>query len=306
MLSTQSKIFLLSACLLASCVGASCTQIDPHVSGGFVESDVEWEDAFTHSQAWAAETTMLDVQVGVGNLEIVAGEEGLVTIEVRARATDLIAVGARTPEFAGHVSVEEVAEKLVVVDKHIGVDGWSVDVKIYVPPSEFVKLAGPLSLKAVAGVGNLDVALGEYSLASVQALTGVGDVHFAALRVADSLELTSGVGTVDVVVERCSAEHCQISSGVGDIHARFDVLDGSKLSGKSGTGSVSLSLPKDSPAQYDCGSGVGSISGASALGLTLADSFVGAKASGAVGEGGPSIRLTSGVGDVTLSSHKVR
>jgi len=201
-------------------------------------------------------------------------EEQIASLEVTTRAGRIEVLPADGAEMIVEATVRaekkhiEEHELTGVFSDHVTVSSAGAKLKIAeAHASAWDKKHWQVSLKIM-----LPRAL------SVQATSGAGDVRVR--QAAGTVSLTSGAGQVKV--------------------ALLEAPPGGDVELNSGAGNVVLELPGEVNGRFDIAAGVGSVKVDSTLGLKVKRHVVGATASGTVGSGGPTYKLATGAGTVTV------
>ncbi len=233
----------------------------------------------------------------------------------------------------GQVSVNRGVANQVFVS--VTTTGWKIPDDIHIIPSQqgnaievqvrqqqhwfsfsrgtiAVSVTLPPTANLDLSTGNGDVTLSSFG-GSLRAATGNGTIHASDLR--GNLAMHTGNGSFDGSGLDGSLD---VHTGNGAIHAsgRFDALEldsgrggihvtalsGSKMASGwrigTGVGPITVVLPADISAELSASTGVGHI--ATKFPVTISGSLAGSSVNGRLGAGGPTLRIHTGVGDVTI------
>lgn len=144
-----------------------------------------------------------------------------------------------------------------------------------------------------ASSGNGDVRVDE-GATEVRASSGNGSVRVAGAR--GAVNASSGNGRVDVST---ASGPVTASSGNGEIRVSMaSVRSAGNMSFSSGNGSITLLLPKNFGAELDASTGSGSIH--SDFEVRTSGRITSGRVRGTIGAGGPTLRISTGNGRITL------
>lgn len=161
-------------------------------------------------------------------------------------------------------------------------EGVSVNFTIYLPTEAELSLEtgmGSISVDGIDGRQVLDTGMGSIEVAKVHGNlklhTGMGSIKVR--EATGSLDLDSGMGSIDIDITRKMED---------DIYAH------------TGMGSITLELPEDADAEISASTGMGKIS--SNLPITVRGTLTSSSIKGELGQGGPKIQLSTGMGGIRL------
>lgn len=158
--------------------------------------------------------------------------------------------------------------------------------------------SGDIELDGASGEVTLDTGSGDIAVRNVRdgnlvADTGSGDVSGGTIAVG-SLNVDTGSG--DVKLSDVSASEVLVDTGSGDVEIGF-LSEPRRLSFDTGSGGVRLTLPDSWSGRVELDTGSGSIhSDFRMLVEEMDDDYV----SGRIGEGGGSLEVDTGSGNITL------
>lgn len=226
---------------------------------------------------------------GMGDVDVVLGEAGAVTVEGQAggagtdgaqlivlRETDRVIVCIAPPDA-------ECDEDGIRFERRRNRDRADVDVRVTVPPGSEVDVSSGMGDVSVRGVAE-----------PVFAASGNGDV--AVEGVGSEVEASSGNGSVRVMT---TGGPVSASSGNGDIEVEMgEVPVDARMRFNSGNGDIVLTLPASFAGEIDATFGNGGLQ--SDFPVTLSDGFSRHRVRGVIGSADARIRASSGNGDLLL------
>jgi hypothetical protein len=226
---------------------------------------------------------------GMGDLDVVLGEAGAVTIEGQAggggadqaqlvvlREGDRVIVCIAPPEAA-------CDEDGIEYERRRSRRPNNVDIRVTIPPGSEVDVSSGMGDVSVRGV-----------VEPVFAASGNGDV--AVEGAGSEVEASSGNGSVRVTT---TGGPVSASSGNGDIEVEMgDVPADARMSFNSGNGDIVLTLPASFAGEIDATFGNGGLQ--SDFPVTLSDGFSRHRVRGVIVSADARIRATSGNGDLVL------
>jgi DUF4097 and DUF4098 domain-containing protein YvlB len=161
-------------------------------------------------------------------------------------------------------------------------EGVSVNFTIYVPTKTELSLdtgMGSISVDGIDGRQVLDTGMGSIEVkeapGDLKLHTGMGSIKVR--EATGSLDLDTGMGEIDIDITRKVED---------DIYAH------------TGMGSITLELPEDTDAEISASTGMGKVS--SNLPITVRGTLTGSSLKGELGKGGPTIKLSTGMGGIKL------
>jgi hypothetical protein len=240
----------------------------------------------------------LTLQADNAALNISTGPAGEVAVRVTTTGWKIPADVRVTGTQTGNDIRVEVRQ----VHHWISFSHGSVTVDVTVPSQADLDLStgnGAVTIGAVMGTVHVSTGNGRIEAngahGSVSLHTGNGRVEATGLD--GSLATHTGNGSVHVSGR---FDSLRVDSGRG--HVEATVLAGSKMSGDwqigTGVGSVTVSLPSNFSAELEGSTGVGHIT--VAFPLTVSGSLTGSSVRGRIGNGGPTLRVHTGVGSVHI------
>lgn len=241
-----------------------------------------------------AGVSRLNVATNVGDVHVRRGSVDGATVTATVRVSRDLQERFPTADLVRDVRIERDGDTLRVANAHLGesdAEDWHVALEIEVPYE--------LDVECKVGVGDVHV---DGVVKGVTIEAGVGDVTVDGLDGA----LAVDVGTGNARIRAASLDGGSVTTGVGNIDVE---VSGSGPTGElrceSGTGGVSLALPAGVAADVTAEAGVGSVR-VEGLGggITVEERVTGGSARGAVNGGGPTIRLTTGVGDIRVAGRE--
>lgn len=161
-------------------------------------------------------------------------------------------------------------------------DGVSVSFTVYLPTE------AELSLET--GMGSIDVAGidGRQVLDSCMGSIEVKEVN-------GDLKLHTGMGSIKV---REATGSLDLDTGMGEIDIDINEKVQDEIYAHTGMGSITLELPEDTDAEISASTGMGKVS--SNLPITVRGTLTGSSLKGELGKGGPTIKLSTGMGGIRL------
>lgn len=187
----------------------------------------------------------------------------------------------------------------------VGWHGRSPEVTVETPGEADLNVHSGDGSLAVAGIrGSVDLKTGDGSIATEDTVgplrinTGDGAVHVH--RAEGSINAGTGDGSMQL-----EGRFTQLEAHTGDGSVQLSLLPGSSLQSSSrvttGDGSMAISLPRDLHADVQASTGDGSI--ANGLPLQISGGSDRHNVRGTMNGGGPTLRLHSGDGSISLSAH---
>lgn len=248
-----------------------------------------WTREFTVPVELGRNTQAVDLQTVVGDLEVGPGN-GQLQVIVKARR-DRVEEGEVSDRADDHFSVRQEDGTLVIRslheqdDEREGGNPWQVSFALQVPRPMAVAArtaVGDIEVSEAEGAVRLHTSVGDVTVdsdaaASVSATTGVGDVTLRCARVSGGVVVESATGSLDVLL-----------GSVGD---------GTEI--KTGVGDINLDCGRGLSAQLQLSTGVGRIQ-TNGVELTGTRRMVGQNGSVEIGQGGRSIPVATGVGNITV------
>jgi hypothetical protein len=226
---------------------------------------------------------------GMGDLDVVIGDAGAVTIEgqeggggtdeaqlIVLRESDRVIVCIAPPDA-------QCDEDGIQFERRRNRNRTDVDVRVTVPPGSEVDVSSGMGDVFVRGV-----------VEPVFAASGNGDV--AVEGAGAEVEASSGNGSVRVTT---TGGPVSASSGNGDIEVEMgEVPVDARMRFNSGNGDIVLTLPASFAGEIDATFGNGGLQ--SDFPVTLSDGFSRHRVRGVIGSADARIRASSGNGDLVL------
>lgn len=183
-----------------------------------------------------------------------------------------------------------------------GDDGDRLEVRIRVQMPRrfdvhFATGAGSVTLADVEGQVTGETGAGNVRLEAVRGRvdisSGAGNVEVG--RVDGALAVETGAGNIKL---RDVRGRLRVNTGAGNISATITEQPDAASSLESGAGNVAVYLSDRVRAEVRASTGVGSAS--TDFPLTVNEGWMGTTIEGGIGEGGPPLRLSAGMGNVTI------
>lgn len=144
-----------------------------------------------------------------------------------------------------------------------------------------------------ATTGNGDVTVGETN-GRVDVTTGNGDVHVDGAN--GPVSVTTGNGKIFVLTSRGAVD---ANTGNGDVDVRIKSMPIERdMRFNSGSGAIRVSLPADFSGQIDASTGNGTLS--TDFDIAVLGRLDAQHIRGTIGRGGPTIRMSTGNGQIVL------
>jgi hypothetical protein len=265
--------------------------------------------AFAALPAFASEATFdrtlsvggqaeLTVSTGAGNVHIVRGSSGQIKIHGRVRSNWGSNSEERVSEIAKNPPIEQTGNIIRIGGHHENMRNISIDYEIEAPDNAF--------LEAGSGSGDVtDDGVGQ----NAKLNTGSGNIHASGLKGGFTVNTGSGniyadqSGTGDVRAETGSGniELRNLHGGLRATTGSGDIKIGGSPDGdwklETGSGNIEFS-PGNTGFTLDASTGSGSVR--TDHEMTVQGSFDKHHIAGKIGGGGPTVRIQTGSGDVTI------
>jgi hypothetical protein len=225
---------------------------------------------------------------GMGDLDVVVGGAGVVTIDAEAGGTSTTDAQLIVQQDGGRLMVCVAPLGAECDEDGIRFRGrrrnrTSVDMRVTVPPGSELHASSGMGEVSVQGVRD-----------PVFAASGNGDVVVTGA--ASEVEASSGNGSVRVST---TGGPVSASSGNGDIQVEMGAVPAdARMSFNSGNGDIVLTLPATFAGEIDATFGNGDLE--SDFPITLSGGFSRNRVRGVIGSADASIRASSGNGDLVL------
>lgn len=145
-------------------------------------------------------------------------------------------------------------------------------------------------LNLSTGAGNIEV---EGMAEKLKASTGAGNIDLRDIKA--EFDVSTGAGNIDI--DNSSAKGgCKLNTGAGNIDFEGNVNDLSEIEASTGMGNVDFQIPEETKMSLDASTGVGILEG-SFIRTNSKDKF---HFTGDINGGGPSVKLSTGVGNVRI------
>lgn len=259
-----------------------------------------------HEERSIGDLTSVRIVTNVGDLRVSPSSDGRLHVEAEVRVHDDRALEAVEADFERDVVMLQEDGQLTIKNRHLDADDaddWYVSFTIELPDVESVELESGVGnmwlrhdgqlARCHAGVGNIDFRGGVETL---ELTSGVGDAQAAG----DMRSATVACGTGNVRVEASGLLNGQLETGVGNVAFETTGSVGERLSCKTDTGDVRISLGADFDGSVEASTGVGSVSLAGCQGVSVSREMVSASAAGSLGSGSAQVSAKAGVGSVTV------
>lgn len=238
----------------------------------------------------------LNVSTGSGNIHLVPGTSG--QLKIHGRVHSNWGNEERVREIAAHPPIEQTGNIVRIGGHQENLRNISIDYEIEAPADAF--------LEAASGSGDVtDNGVGQNSKLS----TGSGNIHAAGLKGG----FTVNTGSGDIYAEQTGAGDVHAQTGSGNMELRnlrgglrAHTGSGNIKAGGSpqaywtlGTGSGNVEFwPGNTGFTLDASTGSGSVH--TDREMTVQGSFDKHHIQGKIGGGGPTVRIQTGSGDVTI------
>jgi DUF4097 and DUF4098 domain-containing protein YvlB len=249
--------------------------------------------------------TELELKTFDGSIEVTSWDKPQVAVTIERRA------GSQAEAEALKVTSEQTGNRIVIhavkperEDVHVGWNqGRSVRFVVTIPRTTDLNATSGDGSIAVAGVtGRVDVRSGDGSITAndVSGDVGIetGDGSVSAEAISGNLKINTGDGSISV-----KGQPRALMAHTGDGSVSVDVTSatapGSDWELTTGDGGIHVALPAGFNAQIDAHTGDGGID-ANAWGLRATGEDRN-DLQGAIGSGGPTLRLRTGDGGITLT-----
>lgn len=258
----------------------------------------------------AADLKTIEVNTSSGDVTIEKSDGAVVQVDVILTVKSSSEEKAEAAFEHTNINIEALEDLLNIEVKNSG-SGFSflgfgklypdIQIMILCPPDIDLKVAtGSGDVAAVALQGNSKIATGSGDIlfdsvsGNIQVATGSGDV--LAKDFEGALDAATGSGDISVtgLIPRF-----KVATGSGDVH----IVSHANISGDSkaatGSGDVQIELPENSSFHLNAESDSGDIR---LLFLSSGDFNASDSLDVQVGEGGPSLNLGTGSGDITVKA----
>jgi len=221
---------------------------------------------------------LLDVRNGVGDITLRSGADDAVTVVYTLTAyADTTANAQR-----------EVAQMRVIVTQEDG----RVQVNAVQPPP-----ANP------SRTNRVDLVITVPRMIDLVLRSAVGDIDVRGLRTPERLDVSTAVG--DITLREIEAGPRTIVAGdAGNVTFAGALADSGSASLTTEVGKIDVRLPQGTAAELDARTVVGGISlrGLNTSRRSLSKTIPGATLTATLGEGGPALKLSANVGDISLNT----
>jgi hypothetical protein len=233
------------------------------------------------------------VRFRAGKVTVIGDAEESVRIEAAVKLRDTRPTPSGMQDFDDHVRLSTEGDTVRIADAHMkqpDEKDWQIEFTVHVPAHLAVEVnggVGQIQLTQIAGKTNVH--------------SGVGDVRVVSAAQVEGLEIHAGVGDVHVQIDGLK-EALTVDNGTGDITAHVVTVPPTfRIWLNTGVGDATLRIPNGTAGRFDLDTGVGNVRVQGLEGLTINDKGPGGDGGGQVGEGGPEIKLETGVGDVSVA-----
>jgi hypothetical protein len=227
----------------------------------------------------------LDLRSGAGNITVHTGDSGTVSIEARIRARDSwlgMSADKKIEEIEAHPPIEQHGNTIRVGGGNRELNKDVVfEYDLTVPPET--------DLKTTTGAGNQTIR-GIYS--RVEATSGAGNIGIED--VTGDVHVRTGAGNLDISNAR---RGLVAETGAGNIGAEGNPKRDWRL--QTGLGNIRLQVPETASFDVDARCGLGHISMKHEF--KVRGSISSNRVEGRVGDGGPSVRLENGAGNIDIN-----
>lgn len=229
--------------------------------------------------------TVIEIQSGAGNINVRAGDAQSVSVTGRIRARSSwpgMSGEAKVQRLRDNPPIEQQGNTIYIgrINEHELRRNVTISYDITVPPDTQITSttgAGNQRIRGITRPVNARTGAGNITLEDVygdaQLHTGAGNIDVRGPQ--GSLLAESGAGTV--TADGSPKRNWQVTVGAGSIHVHVPMSASFDLNAQSGFGSVSIDRD-----------------------LKLQGSISNSHVSGTVGNGGPTVQLSSGAGSIRV------
>lgn len=245
-----------------------------------------WSEGSFHRDLQVSGNVDLQVESGAGRITVHSGDVQKVSIDAHIRAR-----GASPWGFSGEQKIRQLENNPPIeqhgnsirigrIEDHNLRQHVRIDYDVIVPPQT--------QLKTATGAGNQRI---QGIQLAVKARSGAGNITVE--QCTGDARLETGAGSIDV---RDAEGALDLATGAGSVDVRGTPKHDWRL--RVGAGRIHLKVPRASSFDLDARSGFGAVSIAS--GLKVDGSISSRRVQGKVGNGGPTVDLSSGAGSINI------
>ena len=239
----------------------------------------------------------LSIATGSGNIHVTRGSDSVVHVFGRVKS-NWGGSEEKVREIAANPPIEQTGNIIRIGQRHQNLHNISIEYEIQAPAASY--------LDANSGSGNItSEGVGE----NVKLNTGSGNIH--ASGISGDLYLNTGSGNIEAEQEKAGDVKAQTGSGSIDLRNIRGALHATTGSGnikaagtptrdwhlETGSGSVEL-WPGNAPMTLDASTGSGSVHADHEM--SVQGSFDRHHVVGKINGGGPTVRVQTGSGGVTV------
>ena len=238
----------------------------------------------------------LKVETSAGNIDIkqTGGSQIVIKADKKVRGTS--AENKKLILENMVVSLEQNGkEVLVAVKTKDGENFWDWQRDNY----KTYQITINYDIKIPESIQGLDLSTGAGNIKAgvkaekVKANTGAGNIDLKDMDA--EFDISTGAGNIDID-NSAARGNCKLSTGAGNVDFKGKVNDISGFDASTGMGNVDFRVPEDTKMSLDASTGVGVLEGSFAD--TRPDDKFHFK--GDINGGGPSVKLSTGVGNVNV------
>ncbi|MBI5850411.1 MAG: hypothetical protein HZB39_05145 [Planctomycetes bacterium] len=220
----------------------------------------------------ANEIVAVAVNNGAGIVRFAASKRDAIDVDVEVFLDEARPQTDAAKSVDAHLVVTRDGDRLVLNDSHAGdhdAGDWELRITVHVP--------GSRTIQVDQAAGSVELALDRCR--DVRVVNAAGSIQADVGFVEGALDLRAHSGEVVAAVRESIAGDASVETQ---------------------TGRASLALPKGAPGAFDVSVDVGGLVVDPRFGLDVERSLTGARATGRMGDGGPSYRVRTLTGEAVL------
>ncbi|WP_027628170.1 hypothetical protein [Ruminiclostridium cellobioparum] len=237
----------------------------------------------------------LKVETNAGNIDIRKNDSSQISIKANKKVRGTSEESKKIILENMVISLEQDGkEVLVAVKTKDGENFWDWQKDNYKTYQITINydIKVPESIKGLSlstGAGNIQAEAG---VDKVKADTGAGNIDLKGMNA--QFDVSTGAGNIDIHNSGAKGD-CKLSTGAGNVDFKGKLDDLSVFDASTGMGNVDFRVPAETEMSLDASTGVGILEG----------SFISSKDDkfhfkGDINGGGPSVKLSTGVGNVSV------
>jgi putative adhesin len=243
-----------------------------------------WSEGSFHRDLPVSGNVDLQLEAGAGRITVHSGDVQRVSIDahIRARGSWGFSGEQKVREIENNPPIEQRGNSIRIgrIEDHNLGQHVRIDYDLIVPPQT--------QLKTTTGAGNQRI---QGIQLAVTARSGAGTISVE--QCTGDARLETGAGRIDV---RDQEGALDVGTGAGSVEVRGTPKHDWRV--RVGAGGIHLKVPRASSFDLDARSGFGAVSIAS--GLKVGGSISSRRVQGKVGNGGPTVDLSSGAGSINI------